>query len=137
MLQPPYPLAASIRTDKESIAGLDDPPDDSSVPLAEPAPDDSSLLPPAPPVTSLPHPIVGERGGTTRSGRQIKDTQRSQESQFQRGKKWVSWLVLCLLSTQLSPQDEIYELFAHCEYDIQDRAARPFAFSASSDPDMM
>jgi hypothetical protein len=46
-------------------------------------------------------------------------------------------MILCLLSTELSPQDATYELFAHQEYDIQDRASDPIAFSATSDPDTM
>jgi hypothetical protein len=73
----------------------------------------------------------------TQSGRHIKVTQRARESQYQRGKKWVSWMLLCLLSTQLLPQDKIYKLFAHREYDVQDRATDPIAFSATSDPDTM
>jgi hypothetical protein len=46
-------------------------------------------------------------------------------------------MTLCLLSTELPPQDATYELFAHQEYDIQDRASNPIAFSATSDPDTM
>jgi hypothetical protein len=34
-------------------------------------------------------------------------------------------------------EDEVYELFGDREYDIQDRASGPIAFSATSDPDTM
>jgi hypothetical protein len=84
-----------------------------------------------------PHPIVGHRGGTTRSGRRIKVTEKARESYTQRGKKWVAWMANALSGPELSPEDEIYEIFAHREYDIQDRASDPIAFTASSDPDTM
>jgi hypothetical protein len=51
-----------------------------------------------------PHPIVGEGGGITRSGRRIKVTERARESQYQRGKKWVAWIASALSGPELSPK---------------------------------
>jgi hypothetical protein len=64
-------------------------------------------------------------------------TTRMQESHHQRAKKWVAWAALALRPPALSEEDEIYELFGDREYDIQDRASDPIAFSATSDPDTM
>ena len=86
---------------------------------------------------SIPHPIEGTHGGTTRSGRRIKVTERARESQDQRGKKWVSWMADFLGRAEPPLDDDIYEIFAHQEYNMQDRATNPIAFSATSDPDTM
>jgi hypothetical protein len=83
------------------------------------------------------HPLEGEGGGLTRSGRRIKVTQRARESNYQRGKKWVAWIANALSGPELSEEDEKYEVFAQAEYDIQDRASDPIAYSATSDPDTM
>jgi hypothetical protein len=40
-------------------------------------------------------------------------------------------------TTELSPEDAICEVFAHREYDIQDQASDPIAFSATSNSDTM
>ena len=90
-------------------------------------------------VPRQPHPLEGINDGRTRSGRKIRPTQRARESQFQRGKKWVSWLAnVSQAQNELAKEDAgIYEVFAHREYDVQDRASDPIAFSATSDPDTM
>jgi hypothetical protein len=64
-------------------------------------------------------------------------TARMQESHYQRAKKWVSWAALALRPPALSEEDKIYEILGNGEYDIQDRASDPIAFSATSDPDTM
>jgi hypothetical protein len=74
---------------------------------------------------------------TTRSGRRVRLTTRMKESIQQEGKKWVSWMASALQPPELSPEDEIYEVFTTTEYDIQDRASDPISFSATSDPDTM
>jgi hypothetical protein len=56
---------------------------------------------------------------------------------LQRGRKWVAWIANTLRPPELSPEDEIYEVLGNQEYDIQDRASDPIAFSATSDPDTM
>jgi hypothetical protein len=56
------------------------------------------------------------------------------ESIHQEGKKWVSWMASALRPPELSPEDEIYKVFATTEYDIQNRASDPILFSATSDP---
>jgi hypothetical protein len=86
-----------------------------------------------------PHPLEGTRnGGITRSGRQIKVTPRARESHQQRGKKWVAWIASAMTAQEPVPTDEEnYEIFAHREYEAQDRASVPIAFSATSDPDTM
>jgi hypothetical protein len=89
------------------------------------------------PDTAVPHPLEGTQGGFTRSGRRIKVTARSRESQYQRSRKWVAWIAHALSPTELSIEDKIYEIFAHREYDIQDCASDPIAFSTTSDPDTM
>jgi hypothetical protein len=83
------------------------------------------------------HPLEGSGGGTTRSGRRIKITQRARESHYQRGRDWVTWLARITRQNELPREDEIYEIFAHREYDIQDQASDPIAFTATSDPDTM
>jgi hypothetical protein len=72
---------------------------------------------------------------TTRSGRKTGLVNRMKESIQQEGKQWVSWLANALQPPELSPGDEIYEVFAATEYDIQDRASDPISFQATSDPD--
>ena len=59
-----------------------------------------------------------------------------QESNDQGSKKWVSWMAN-VLQTPERPTEDIYEILAHREYDIQDRASDPISFSATSDPDTM
>jgi transposase InsO family protein len=76
-------------------------------------------------------------GATTRSGRKVRVTQRARESRIQESNKWVAWIANALKPPELSPEDEIYEVLGAAEYDIQDRAADPIAFSATSDPDTM
>jgi hypothetical protein len=49
----------------------------------------------------------------------------------------VAWAALALRPPALSEEDEIYELLGDREYNIQDRASDPIAFSATSDPDTM
>jgi hypothetical protein len=49
----------------------------------------------------------------------------------------VSWMASALRPPQLSPEDEIYEVFATTESDFQDRASDAISFSATSDPDTM
>jgi hypothetical protein len=73
----------------------------------------------------------------TRSGRKVRMATRMQESHYQRAKKWLSWAAHTLQPPALSEEDAIYELFGDREYDIQDRASDPIAFSATSDPDTM
>jgi hypothetical protein len=80
-------------------------------------------------------PVDGEPAMTTRSRRKVTMTTRMRESQYQRANKWVSWAAHVLRPPALSEEDEIYELFGDREYDIQDRASDPIAFSATSDPD--
>jgi hypothetical protein len=60
-----------------------------------------------------------------------------QESHYQRAKKWVAWTALALRPPALSEEDEIYKLLGDRNYDIQDRASNPIAFSATNDPDTM
>jgi hypothetical protein len=74
---------------------------------------------------------------TTRLGRRVKVTQQARESYAQRSKKWVSWFNDMRKETSEMDKDEIYEIFAHREYDVQDRASDPIAFSASSNKDTM
>jgi hypothetical protein len=64
-------------------------------------------------------------------------TTRMQESHYQRAKKWVAWAALALCPPALSKEDEIYEILGDREYDIQDRASNPIAFSATSDRNTM
>jgi hypothetical protein len=133
----PSDLAGFDGDDEESQFGEEhEPPDtpaDNAAPVVETVPDageteEISLQPP--------HPIAGR--GTTRSGRRIKITEPSRESHVQRGQKLVSWLASSLPAPQPPPtEDEIYEIFAHQEYDVQDRADDPIAFSATSDKDTM
>jgi hypothetical protein len=49
----------------------------------------------------------------------------------------VAWIAGLANRPELPEEDEIYEIFAHREYDIQDQASDPMAFSAISDPDTM
>jgi hypothetical protein len=74
---------------------------------------------------------------TTRFGRTIQMRTRMRECHYLRAKKWVAWAALDLRPPKLSKEDEIYEIFGDREYDIQDRASDPIAFSATSDPDTM
>jgi hypothetical protein len=74
-----------------------------------------------------PHPLKGRRGGIMRSGRRIKITKRAPESNLQRGQQWVAWIASTIGQTKLLEEDEIYELFAHCEYDVQDQASDPIS----------
>jgi hypothetical protein len=74
---------------------------------------------------------------TTRSGRTVKMTERARESYAQKGVRFISWAARVLHRTKLPPEDEIYEVFADQEFDIQDKASDPIAFSATSDPDTM
>jgi hypothetical protein len=118
--------------DGASLGEEDEPPDNA------PVVDEQRELPhevhtPA----GVPHPIEGTQGGTTRSGRKIKVMERARESQYQRTKKWVAWIAHALQAPELSQEDEIYEIFANQEYDIQDRASDPISFSVTSDPDTM
>jgi hypothetical protein len=83
------------------------------------------------------HPLEETRGRTARSGRRIKVTERARESNLQRGKQWVAWIAGLVNQPALPEEDEIYEIFAHQEYNIQDRASDPIAFTATSDPDPM
>jgi hypothetical protein len=83
------------------------------------------------------HPLQGANGATTRSGRRVKVTQRAKESLQQRSMKWVSWFTNVREESQSTGADDIYEIFAHREYDIQDRASDPIAFAGSGDPDTM
>lgn len=46
------------------------------------SPDDNEVT------AQVPHPIEGSKGGTTRSGRKIKVTERARESYAQQSKKW-------------------------------------------------
>jgi hypothetical protein len=64
-------------------------------------------------------------------------TERARESNLQRGKQWVAWIAGLGNQPALPEEDEIYEIFAHREYNIQDRASDPIAFTATSDPDPM
>jgi hypothetical protein len=57
------------------------------------------------------HPLEGAGRGYTRSGRKIKVSKKARESQYQRGKKWVAWIATALSGPELSPEDEIYEVF--------------------------
>jgi hypothetical protein len=41
------------------------------------------------------------------------------------------------METQEMGTDNIYEIFGHHKYDIQDQASDPIAFTASSNPDTM
>jgi hypothetical protein len=79
-----------------------------------------------------PHPLEGTRRGTTRSGRSIKITQRACESNLQRGQEWLAWIASETSQPELLDKDEIYELFSHREYDVQDRASDPISFLATS-----
>jgi hypothetical protein len=84
-----------------------------------------------------PHPLEGNRDGTTRSGRRIKITDCARENHHKRGKKWVAWLLNAIATPEPAAldatEDEIYELFAHREYNIQDKASNPIAFLATSE----
>jgi hypothetical protein len=62
---------------------------------------------------------------------------RMRESIDLRNRRWVAWIAKELRGPELLPEDEIYEVLANWEYDIQDRASNPIAFSATSDPDTM
>jgi hypothetical protein len=97
----------------------------------DPGEDDGEL-----PINQFESP-QGAPAVTTRSGRKVTMTTRMQESYYQRANKWVSWAALALRPPILSKEDEIYELFGDREYNIQDRASDPIAFSATSDPDTM
>jgi hypothetical protein len=77
-------------------------------------------------------------GATTRSGRRVRIPARLRESRDQaRERKWVAWIANALPPPKLSPEDEIYEVLANQEYDVQDRASDPISFPATSDPDTM
>jgi hypothetical protein len=77
-------------------------------------------------------------GATTRSGRRVRIPARLRESRDQaRGRKWVAWIANALQPPKLSPEDEIYEVLANQEYNVQDRASDPISFSATSDLDTM
>jgi hypothetical protein len=78
-------------------------------------------------------------GATTRSGRRVRIPARLRESRDQaaRRRKWVAWIVNALQPPKLLPEDEIYEVLANQEYDVQDGASDPISFSATSDPDTM
>jgi hypothetical protein len=80
----------------------------------------------------------GRYGATTRSGRRVRIPARLQESGEQaRGRKWVAWIADASQPPKLLPEDEIYEVMANQEYDIQDQASNPISFSATSDPDIV
>jgi hypothetical protein len=79
----------------------------------------------------------GQFGATTRSGRRVRVPVRMRESIDQRDRRWVAWIANALQGPELLPEDEIYEVLANREYDIQDRASDPIYFSATSDQDTM
>jgi hypothetical protein len=64
-------------------------------------------------------------------------TERAKESYAQKGVCFISWAARILDRPKLPPEDEIYEVFASQDYDIQDKASDPIAFSSTSDPDTM
>jgi hypothetical protein len=84
-------------------------------------------------------PTASDRyGTTTRSGRRDGVPERMRESMNQqRGRKWVAWIANALQPPELSREDELYEVLANQECDIQDQASDPISFSATSDPDTM
>jgi hypothetical protein len=78
-----------------------------------------------------------EYGATAGAGQRVRILRWMQESRERTGRKWVAWIANALKGPELSPEDRIYQIFAHQEYNIQDRASDPIAFSATSDPDTM
>jgi hypothetical protein len=116
--------------DDESLGEATAPADDSNHPQDDDP--DPHIVDNASTTASEQHPL----GTTTRSGRRVRVTQRARESYEQQSKKWVSWFNDMKSETPAS-EDDIYEIFAHREYDVQDRASDPIAFSATSDPDTM
>jgi hypothetical protein len=70
------------------------------------------------------HPLHGNTGSKTCSGSHIKVTHKgAQESHEQQAKKCVLWFSNMCEEMKISRKDEIYKIFAHHNYEVQDQAS--------------